>query len=94
MVKSKSGSRLIEEATSVLRGVQAHPGYHYWPIAESATSLMSPFAERIFGHRQITDAYLLGLAAKEGGILVTMDKALSYLAGSQYRHNLLVLESR
>jgi predicted nucleic acid-binding protein len=92
MTRSKSGPRPIEEAISLLTRVVAHPGYRYWPIVERATTLIAPFAARIFGHQQITDACLLGLAVKENGVLVTMDKALSYLAGSQYRHNLLVLE--
>jgi hypothetical protein len=34
---------------------------------------------------------LLGLAVKGGGVLVTMDKAIQYLAGVKYRENVLVL---
>jgi predicted nucleic acid-binding protein len=40
----------------------------------------------------VTDAYLLGLAIKESGILVTFDRGLRYLAGSEFSRNLLVLE--
>jgi hypothetical protein len=35
---------------------------------------------------------LLGLAVKEDGVLVTMDKAIRYMAGEKYRGNVLVLE--
>jgi hypothetical protein len=56
------------------------------------TTLAAPFIERVFGHQQITDAYLLGLAVKEDGILVTMDKAIKYLAGTKYSRNVLLLE--
>jgi len=46
----------------------------------------------LFGHQQVTDAYLLGLAVKENGVLVTFDRGIKYLAGSQFQRNLLVLE--
>jgi hypothetical protein len=68
------------------------PGYCYWPIAESWATLTAPFADRIFGHQQVTDAYLLGLAIKEDGLLVTFDRGLKYMAGSDFSRNLLVLE--
>jgi hypothetical protein len=35
---------------------------------------------------------LLGLAVKEHGVLVTMDKAIKFLAGERYSKHLLVLE--
>ena len=49
--------------------------------------------ERILGHQQITDAYLLSLAIKRNGILVSMDKGIRYLAGAKkYSRNVLILE--
>ena len=54
-------------------------------------SLTAPFAARIFGHQQVTDAYLLGLAIKENGVLVTFDRGIRYLAGAEFSENLLVL---
>lgn len=55
-------------------------------------TLTAPFLERVFGHQQITDAYLLGLAVKEGAVLVTMDKGIRFPAGTQYGENVLLLE--
>ena len=86
------GPRTHEQATSVLAELANRPGYRYWPMTESWTTLTAPFADRIFGHQQVTDAYLLGMAIKEDGILVTFDHGLLYLAGSEFRRNLLVLE--
>jgi uncharacterized protein len=37
--------------------------------------LSGPFFKRLFGHNQITDAYLLGVAIHEGLVLVTFDLA-------------------
>ena len=54
--------------------------------------LTAPFASRIFGHQQVTDAYLLGMAIKEDGVLVTFDRGLRYFAGPEFSRNLLVLE--
>jgi predicted nucleic acid-binding protein len=88
----KTGPRTIEEATELLHRLSRHPGYRFWPMTAEWSVLAAPFRERLFGHQQITDAYLLGLAVKENGILVTLDRGLSYLAGAQYSGNLLVLE--
>jgi toxin-antitoxin system PIN domain toxin len=89
----KSGSHTVEESTLVLATLANHPGYRFWPISVGWSTLAAPFHERVFGHQQITDAYLLGLAVKENGVLVTLDKAIKYLAGAQYSKNLLILES-
>lgn len=88
----KLGSLTLEEATEMLAALTHLPGYRYWPIATAWSSLAAPFANRIFGHQQITDAYLLGLAVKENGVLVTLDKAIKFLAGTKYSKNVLVLD--
>lgn len=61
-------------------------------MIESWTPLTAPFAERIFGRQQVTDAYLLGLAIKEDGVLVTFDKDIRYMAGTEFSRNVLILE--
>jgi len=86
------GPRTHEEATSILAELANRPGYRYWPLAESWATVTAPFAARITGHREVTDAYLLGMAIKEGGALVTFDRGLKYLAGPEFSRNLLVLE--
>ncbi len=84
-------SRTIQQATAVLADFATHPGYRYWPIADKWAALTAPFFARLLGHQQVTDAYLLGLAVKEKGILVTFDKGIRYLAGAEFSQNLLVL---
>ena len=86
------GSLSVKEAGKVLASLIGHPGYRFWPITDDWATLTAPFIERVFGHQQITDAYLLGLAVKEDGILVTMDKGIRYMAGAQYSRNVLLLE--
>jgi len=87
-----SGNRTLTNSSAVLQDLIDQPGYSYWPITESWAVLTAPFAARITGHQQVTDAYLLGLAVKENGVLVTFDRGLKYLAGPEFRDNLLILE--
>jgi toxin-antitoxin system PIN domain toxin len=82
----------VEEASGVLAGLTSYPGYRFWTITSGWTTIVAPFAERVLGHQQITDAYLLGLAIKDNGVLVTLDKAIRYMAGPKYSTHLLVLE--
>jgi len=89
---SEAGNRTLEQATDLLKSFINDPYYRYWPINAGWTSLAAPFQGRIFGRQQIADAYLLGLAVKNDGILVTLDKAMKHLAGPRYSKNLLVLE--
>jgi uncharacterized protein len=86
------GALSIEEATEILTRFAKQPGYTFWPIMYPWSDLASALEGRIFGHQQITDACLLGLAIKESGVLVTLDKAIGHLAGTQFSRNLLVLE--
>jgi toxin-antitoxin system PIN domain toxin len=88
----RPASRTVAQAAAVLADFATHPGYRYWPISDKWTVLTAPFSVRIFGHQQVTDAYLLGMAVKEGGVLVTFDTGIRYLAGSEYSRHLLVLE--
>jgi uncharacterized protein len=84
----------VGRAISILQALREHSGYRYWPITdkESWVALTAPFSTRISGHKQITDAYLLGLAIKNDGVLVTFDRGLKYMAGPAYARNLLILE--
>jgi uncharacterized protein len=84
--------RTFVQAAAILKDLAQRTGYRYWPIDESWAALTAPFVERIFGHQQVTDAYLLGLAIKEGGVLVTFDRGLKYMAGAQFADNVLVLQ--
>lgn len=84
------GNINIADATAVLDRLAQHPGYHYQPISADWQTLCGQFFRRLHGHNQITDAYLLGLAVREGLKLVTLDKGLVHLAG-EHRDCVLVL---
>ena len=85
-------TRTIAQATAMLAELASHPGCRYWPMTESWSSLTAPFVSRIFGHQQITDAYLLGLAIKNDAALATLDKAVPFMAGQKYQQHVCLLE--
>jgi len=86
------GPRTLEQAIAILQVLKGRDDYWYCPIDESWVTLTAPFAARIFGHQQVTDAYLLGLAIKEKGVLVTFDKGIQYMAGGEFSGNVQLLE--
>ena len=87
-----TGRFKVAEAVAALRELSRLSGFRFWPSEAGWIALASPFSSRIQGSRQITDAYLLGLAIKNNGILVTLDKGIRHLAGEQYARNVLILE--
>lgn len=90
----RPGPHSIQQAIAILQSLRNVPGSWYCEIREtdSWVKVTAPFAARISGHQQVTDAYLLGLAIKEDAALVTFDRGLKYLAGSEFSQNLLFLE--
>jgi toxin-antitoxin system PIN domain toxin len=90
MTRPKIGDLSMEEATSMLAQLTREPGYHYQPISADWQTLCGQFFSRIFGHKQITDAYLLGLAVRNGLVVATFDRAMLYLAGEHKKHVLIL----
>jgi uncharacterized protein len=89
---SRPGQIEMAEATAILKKLAQHPGYHYLPITGDWHTLCGPFFKRLYGAKQVTDAYLLGLAVREGLALVTIDKGIVHLAGNEYSRHVLLLE--
>jgi predicted nucleic acid-binding protein len=87
----QSHQRTVADAITILQELATRPGYRYWPMTEAWIALTAPFAHRILGHQQVTDAYLLGMAVKENGVLVTFDKGIKYIAGAEFSRNLFIL---
>lgn len=65
-----------QEALKLLAANLNHPSHHFWPDEISFVQATQPFAPRLAGHQQVTDAYLLGLALHKKGKLATMDRAV------------------
>jgi toxin-antitoxin system PIN domain toxin len=62
-------------AQQVVRALADRPGYDFWPdsLSYAETDLAG-----VLGHRQVTDAYLVGLAGEHRrGLLATLDESLA-----------------
>jgi predicted nucleic acid-binding protein len=63
----------------VLQANLGHPTHRFWPDDVGFVQALGPFAQRLAGHQQVTDAYLLGLAMHRKGKLATMDRGVRAL---------------
>lgn len=71
---------------AVLEGVHRHPGCRFWP---DSVSLYDVGLAGIHGYREVTDRYLVGLSADNGGRLATFDRGLA----THYPDDVLLLGS-
>ena len=89
---SYPGALPLTAVAERLAEATADPSHAFWPADRN---LLSPNAldwTRILGPRQLTDSYLLGLAAQKGGRFVTFDQAVALESVPQATpENLVVL---
>lgn len=65
-----------EEIINALSGFVGATDHEFWPDSLTLRDLKSFAPDRIHGGRQLTDLYLLALAARHGGRLVTFDQGI------------------
>ena len=75
------------EATQALKKSLAHPNHEYWPADVSYLEATDAFGSQIVGRKQVSDAYLLGLAIHHKGKLVTMDRGILHLLPANMREH-------
>ncbi len=80
------------EAAARLAEAMAGPHHAFWPADVNPMNEESIDWRRVLGHRQVTDAYLLALAVRHGGRLVTLDARISpeAVTGASDRHLVVV----
>lgn len=78
----------VLEIVERLRGATADPSHDFWPDSNSLLEAGLIDATRVHGPRQLTDVYLLALAVKHGGRLVTFDSSIALRAvrGARGQH--------
>ena len=67
------------EAIQVLSANTAAADHTFWPAELSFAEAVAYAGVRLLGHQQTTDAYLLGLAIRRGGVLATLDQRIAAL---------------
>lgn len=75
------------EAAALLASNLKHQNHHFWADEITLGEAIEPFSNRLSGHQQVTDAYLLGLAIHKKGKLVTMDRAVTALLPAPARQD-------
>jgi len=67
------------EAIHVLAANTAAKDHAFWPDELPFANAVAFTGVRLLGHQQVTDAYLLGLAVRRGGMLATLDQRIAAL---------------
>jgi uncharacterized protein len=70
------------QAMQALASMAAQPQHVYWDDSPEPLGLAPLASAALVGHRQVTDAYLLGLAALRGECLATLDRGLASFAAA------------
>jgi len=65
-----------QEAIDLLTTNLRNRFHRFWSDDLPLTEALAFFRERLVGHRQVTDAYLLGLAMHKKGKLATLDRGI------------------
>ena len=82
------------EAVALLGGNLVHPAHEFWTDTLQVPAAVKGMEARLHGYKQLADAYLLGLAHRRKGILVTFDRGLRTLAGDEFSASLEVIPTR
>ena len=69
-----------QDAVRLLEANLSHPGHVFWPDELGYGAACASLKDHLTGHRQVMDAYLLGLALHRGGRLATFDEGIVALA--------------
>ena len=79
-----------EQVLDLLDANLSSSNHVFWRETISTTKILRGLADNLVGHRQITDAYLLGLAHQKRGILATFDRGIGSMLSpaSLYQANL------
>lgn len=81
-VRLTSNPRVVDgiitpaQAMQALAAMTAQAQHEYWADAPEPLQVAALSSAALVGHRQVTDAYLLGLAAQRGQCLATLDRGL------------------
>jgi uncharacterized protein len=76
-------NRGVAELIGVLGASFQAPSHRFWPDDVSLMDGTRLLPNRVHGHRQLTDLYLLALAVEHGGRLVSFDRGVSTASASR-----------
>ena len=68
-----------QQALKLLSVNLDHPSHLFWPDDLTFAQAVEPMERQLVGHRQVSDAYLLGLAIRRKARLATLDRSVPAL---------------
>jgi hypothetical protein len=71
-----------EPVLRLLESNLAHATHRLWAEELDVPGMLRRFAGQLRGHRQVTGTYLIALAIRHDGILVTLDRGAAALASA------------
>lgn len=71
------------EARALLLEIVGLPGHHFWdePSRFATTRECDSLFEKVHAHALVTDAYLVAIAKRHGGMLATFDQQMKTVFG-------------
>ena len=75
-----------QEAIKILSVNLEHRHHRFWGDEIGFAEAVKTFRQRLVGHRQVSDAYLLGLAIHNNGRLATLDQGVLALLPEDHPH--------
>lgn len=81
----------LQQAVELLSVNLNHSSHVFWPDDLTFVEAVRPMERLLVGHKQVTDAYLLGLAIRRKARLVTLDRSISALLTEEKQNTLLTL---
>ena len=82
------------QAVALLAENLAHPAHGFWPDTVQVPAALAGLDAQLQVYRQLTDAYLLALAARRKGVLATFDRGVRALAGDTWRDAVEVIPAK
>jgi uncharacterized protein len=84
----------MADAVELLDENLEHAGHEFWPATLPLAEATRDTQTFLQGHGQLTDAYLLALAAERDGVLATFDRGFRILAGKKLASALEIVPAR
>jgi toxin-antitoxin system PIN domain toxin len=84
---------LPEQAMALLEQNVRRPDHEFWDESMQVWAALRPLSKGLQGRMQLTDAYLLALAASRKAVFATLDKRVVALAGREFASALEVVPS-
>jgi toxin-antitoxin system PIN domain toxin len=82
------------DAVTLLAENLKHPHHEFWPDALPVPRAVANIQDRLQGHRQLTDAYLIAVAHERDGVVATFDRGLRTLAGNRLQSVVEIVPTR